>query len=86
MAAREPIDPPPERTDYTVVERRSNGGLWAFVIVLVLLAIAAALYFSGVFSGRPIVSETNKTTIKVAPAPSGGGNTGAGTGGTAGGQ
>lgn len=82
MAARDPLEPPPEgRTDYTVVEHRSNSGMWAFVIVLVLLAVAAGLYFAGVFNGKPLVSETNKTTIKVAP-PSGG----SGTGGSSGGQ
>ncbi len=86
MAAREPLEPPPERTDYTVVEHRSNAGIWAFVIVLIWLAVAAGLYFAGVFNGRPIYSEKSNVNIKVAP-PSGGtsGGGGGGTSGTSGG-
>ncbi len=81
MAAREPYEPPPERTDYTVVEHRTNGALWAFVIVLVLLVIAAAaLWYTGAFGGRALSSETNRTNIHVTvPAP-GGGGTGSATG------
>ncbi len=80
MAAREPYEPPPERTDYTVVEHRSSGALWAVLIVLVLLVIAAAaLWYTGAFNGRPLSSETSKTNIKVTvPAP-GSGNTGSGS-------
>ncbi len=84
MAAREPYEPPPPRTEYeyhTVVEHRSNGALWAFVIVLVLLLIAAALYLSGVFNGRSLSTETSKVNIKVTAPTSGGGGTGAATGG-----
>jgi hypothetical protein len=82
MAAREPLEPPPPRRadlEYrTVVEHRSNGALWGFVIVLVLLAIAVAtLYATGAFGRQPLSTETGKVT---APA-SGGGGTGATTGG-----
>lgn len=86
MAAREPLEPPPERVverdrpSYTVVDHRSNGGLWAFLIVLVLVAVAAAvLWATGVFNGRPAMSETNKVNIKVHAPASPGGGTGGGS-------
>ncbi len=90
MAAREPLEPPPERPEYgapverpsyTVVEHRSNGGLWALLIVLVLVAIAlGTLYYTGAFNGRPLYSETNKVNIKVhTPASPAGGNGGGGS-------
>ena len=85
MAAREPIQPPPERerTDYTVVEHRSSSGMWAFVVVLVLLLIGVGLYAAGVFNGRPLWSEKNNVNIKVAPSNTGGGSSG-GTSGNGG--
>ncbi len=69
---RDPRYPPP--ADYrqapVVVEHRSSAGIWAFVIVLLLLAAAAVLYFTGVFNGRPIVTEKDRTDIHInAPAP-----------------
>ncbi len=89
MAAREPLEPPPERPDYvaprerpsyTVVEERSNGALWALLIVVVLLLIAAAaLWYTGAFNGRPLWSETNKVNIKVHAAPPAGGMGGGGS-------
>lgn len=85
MAAREPLEPPPPRTDYeyrTVVEHRGNGALWGFVIVLVLLVVAAVtLYATGAFGRHPLSTETSKVNIKVTAPASGGGGTGATTGG-----
>ncbi len=90
MAAREPLEPPqpprydrepppPRRYDYeyrTLVQERSNGALWAFVIVLVLLVIAAAtLYATGAFGRHPLSTETSKVNIKVTAPTSGGGGT-----------
>ena len=75
-SAPDPGYPPPRyEQPPVVVERRSSGGLWAFVIVLLLLVVAGVLYFTGVFNGRPIVSEKDRTNIHInAPAaPAGGG-------------
>ncbi len=90
MATPDPYRPDPRYEDPryeqppVVVERRSSAGIWAFVIVLLLLAVAAVLYFTGVFNGRPLVTEKDKTEIHI-NAPSGGtGGTG-GTGGATGG-
>ncbi len=85
MATPDPYrDPRPADPRYeqppVVVERRSSAGLWAFAIILILLIVAAILYFAGVFNGRPLVTETDKTNIHVV-APSGGTGGGATGGG-----
>ncbi len=82
MATNDPYQREPAnttRTDYTVVEHRSNGGLWALVIILILLAVAAVLYFTGVFNGRSLYTEKNKVDIHVS-APASGGTGGATSG------
>ncbi len=72
----DPRYPPPAgyQQPPVVVERGSSAGMWAFVVVLLLLVIAGVLYFSGVFNGRSLVNETDKVNIHVhapaAPAPS----------------
>ncbi len=85
---RDPRYAPP--ADYrqapVVVERGSSAGVWAFVIVLLLLVIAGVLYFTGVFNGRSLVSETDKVDIHVhAPASPNGGGGGSTAGGSTGG-
>ncbi len=83
----DPRYPPPASYQQppVVVERGSSAGMWAFVVVLLVLVIAGVLYFTGVFNGRSIVSETDKVNIHVhapapgpAPSPSGGAAQGGG--------